>query len=113
LAPHEEIIRHIEAILPREKVQQEARSFLETCGWSLEIGEKLISIPRETELGVRSRAFIRADAEDVFLEDHYEAVVIIGIESLGEHQRAKYGVLRMYFNLNGEFISEDRYNEYC
>jgi bisphosphoglycerate-independent phosphoglycerate mutase (AlkP superfamily) len=27
-------------------------------------------------------------------------------------KRAKYGILRMYFDLKGQFISEDRYNKY-
>jgi hypothetical protein len=113
LQRQEEITNHIDAILPKEKVIKRAQLFLDSCDWSLEIGASLVSIPKDTQICVRSRAFIKADAEDVFLGDHYEAVVLIGIESIGELQRAKHGVLRMYFNLDGEFVSEDRYNKYC
>jgi hypothetical protein len=112
LQPQEQISLHIEAILPKEKVIRHAESFLDSCGWNLEVGESLVSIPKEAHLSVRSRAFIKADADDVFLDDHYEAVVLIGSESIGEHRRAKYCVLKMYFNLNGEFVSEDRHNKY-
>ncbi len=108
----EEIAKRIEAMLPKEKVIRQAQSFLDSCGWSLEIDESLVSIPKEAQICVRSRAFIKADAEDVYLGNHYEAVVLIGIESTGENQRAKYGVLRMYFNESGEFVSEDRYNKH-
>ena len=108
-----EIANRIEAMLPKEKVIQQTLSFLNSCGWRLEIDESLISIPKEAQIYVRSRAFIRADSEEVFLGDHYEAVVLIGVETIGEHQRAKYVVLRMYFNLNGEYVSEDRYDKYC
>ena len=87
-------------------------SLLDRCGWELEIDESLTSIPRETPIGVRSRAFIKADAADIFLGDHYGAVVLLGIEAIGEYQRAKYGVLRMYFNAEGDFVSEDRDHRY-
>jgi hypothetical protein len=112
LQAQEQITKQIEAMLPKAKVIQQAKSFLDLCGWNLEIDGGLISIPEHTEISVRSRAYIKADAEDVFLNDHYEAVILIGNERIGEHQRAKYGVLRMYFNLSGEFVSEDRYSRY-
>jgi biotin synthase-like enzyme len=113
LQAHEQITNQIEAILPKEKVIQQAKSFLEGCGWKLEINSTMVSIPEDTELSIRSRAYIKADAEDVFLGDHYEAVVLLGIESIEEYKQAKYGVLRMYFNLEGRFVSEDRYNRYA
>jgi hypothetical protein len=105
-----EFSRLIDGILPREKVVQAAEAFLDSCGWRLEIDERIISIPKGTQLHVRSRAFIKADADGVFLDDHYEAVVLIGLVQRVKH--AKYGILRMYFNLKGQFISEDRYNNY-
>jgi len=112
LEAYEMVTEQIELILPKETVMGAAKSFLESCGWSLEIDEKLVSIPKGTEIYIRSRAYVKADAEDVFLGDHYEAVVLIGKVSIGKHKRAEYGLLRMYFNLNGEFVSQDRYDKY-
>lgn len=104
----EGIVSQIESILSKEKVIEQAQSFLESCGWSLEINGELVSFPKQTDLSIRSRAFIKADSDNVFCDDHYEAVVLIG----GDSGRAKYGVLKMYFNLNGNFVSEDRYDKY-
>ncbi len=109
---YQSIISYIEAIITREKVIQAAKDFLSTCEWSLEIDEVMILIPQDVEILVRSRAFIKADIEHVvFLDDHYEAVVLIGIDNENPHC-AKYGILKMYFNLEGKFISEDRYSQY-
>jgi hypothetical protein len=102
------IIRHIEAIIPKEKIIQVVREFLHSCDWQLEIDEEMIPIPQDAEIRVRSRAFIKADIEDaIFLGDHYEAAALIGIDE-GFHA-PKYGILKLYFNLKGEFVSEDRY----
>ncbi|HLL14003.1 MAG TPA: hypothetical protein VK388_02885 [Pyrinomonadaceae bacterium] len=107
------MIKHVEAALPVPSVLKQAAEFLSKCGWKLEIEETIIEIPKDTELIVRSRAFIKAEIEgQLFLDDHFEAVVLIGKVVIGEHIRAKYGVLRMYFNLEGHFVSEDRYNKY-
>ena len=112
LQSHEQITEQIEAVLPKEKVMREANIFLDRCGWKLEIDATVISIPQDIQIGIRSRSYVKADAEDVFLGDHYEAVILIGIESIGEYNRAKYGILRMYFDLQGRFVSEDRHNQY-
>jgi hypothetical protein len=127
---HKELIAHIDEVLPVAGVISQARDFLTECGWQLEVGwkvqvdedgieefpeldndeENFITIPEDVELRVRSRAFIKADTEDLFLDDHYEAVVLVGVKPVGDYDRAKYAVLRMYFNLEGQFVSEDRYN---
>lgn len=110
---HLEMTKHVESALPVASVLKQAADFLARCGWELEIEEDVVEIPEDTELIVRSRAFIKADIEgQLFLDDHFEAVVLIGKVVLGENIRAKYGVLRMYFNLEGHFVSEDRYNKY-
>jgi hypothetical protein len=102
----------IETIIPREKVIQAAKDFLSTCEWSLEIDEAMILIPQDVNVVVRSRAFIKADIQHVvFLGDHYEAVVLIGVDDKKPHH-AQHGILKMYFNLEGQFISEDRYSQY-
>lgn len=108
----DEMDRHIDALLPVSTVLQHAATFLSKCDWRLEIDGEIVEIPKNADLIVRSRAFIKADLDDVFLGDHLEAVVILGAEELQAHMCAKYGVLRIYFDLNGQFISEDRYNKF-
>jgi hypothetical protein len=110
--PQDIIIRQIESIISKEKVIREAKAFLITCDWMLEIDEEMVSIPQDIEIHIRSRAFIKADTENaVFLDNHYEAVILIGIED--ERDKCpKYGYLKMYFNLKGDFISEDRYGKH-
>ena len=98
----------IDVALPVERVIEQVRAFLESCGWHLELGKKVIKIPPGTELWLRSREFVRADSDDVFLGDHFEAVVLVG----REHGRAKYVVLRAYFDCDGHFVREDRYSKY-
>jgi hypothetical protein len=98
----------IDAALPAEHVLKQVRAFLDECGWSIELEDEVIVIPPNTELWLRSRAFIRADADNVFLDDHFEAVVLIG----REYGRARYAVLKAYFNRDGSFVSEDRYSKY-
>ena len=107
------MIKHIETALPVTSVLKQAAAFLSECDWKLEIEGVVVKIPTDTELVVRSRAFIKAELEgQIFLDDHFEAVVLLGKVVIGESLRAKYGVLRMYFNLGGQFVSEDRYNKY-
>jgi hypothetical protein len=78
-----ELARHFDSVLPISSVLKQAAEFLGACGWRLEIEEKLMEIPKDTELVVRSRAFIKADLEDVPLGDHFEAVLLLGRESVG------------------------------
>ena len=111
---HLEMIKHVEAALPVTSVLKQAAAFLTKCGWELEIENVVVGIPTDTELIVRSRAFIKAELEgQIFLDDHFEAVVLIGRVMIGERIRAQYGVLKMYFNLEGQFVSEDRKNKYA
>jgi len=44
-----------------------------------------------------------------FKRNHYEAVVIIGCEKTSDNWNAKFGYLKMYYDLEGHFISEDRF----
>ena len=108
-----EMIRRLDGALPVSSVLTQARAFLERCGWKLTIDNDVIEIPENIELIVRSRAFIRAELDDIFLGDHFEAVVLLGHEVIGENVSARYGVIKMYFNLEGQFVSEDRYNKYA
>lgn len=103
-----ELDRYIDDLLPASAVLRQAAAFLAECRRRLEIGEEVVEVPEDAELAVRSRAFIKADLDDVFLGDHLEAVVLLGREEIGDNARAKYAVLRMYFDLAGRFVSEDR-----
>jgi hypothetical protein len=111
---HTELIRLVDGFLPVSSVLRQTNTFPARCDWKLEIEEDVIvEIPIDTEIIVRSRAFIKADIEEhIFLDDHFEAVVLLGKVMIGESIRAKYGVRRMYFNLEGQFVSEDIYNKY-
>lgn len=99
----------IEKILPAELVLRTTRHFLESYGWQLELDAELLVIPPESKLVIRSRAFIAAELDDVFLGDHLEAVVLIGIED-STGRLAKHAQLKSYFTMDGEFVSEDRYS---
>ena len=110
---HTELISLIDVVLPVSSVLGQAAVFLQSCNWALEIEGEQIKIPEGVELLVRSRAFIKAELDDVFLGDHFEAVILLGSVRVGGNVRARYGVLRMYFNPEGRFVSEDRYNAYA
>jgi hypothetical protein len=99
----------IERAISKEYVIKTTRSFLQDCRGKLEIDHKIIEIPQNVLIGMRSRAFIKADSSDVFWGDHFEAVVLIGEEIVGNNKCARYCILRFYFNLDGKMVSEDRY----
>ncbi len=90
----------------------DTRAFLEKCNWELEIGERLVKIPKNEKLFVQTRAYILANAPDIFLGNHYEAVVLLGYEKSDDNIIPKYGYLKMYYDEEGCFISEDRYDKY-
>jgi hypothetical protein len=106
------MIRHIDTVLPVSSVLEQAATFLERCGCALEIEDEIINIPQDEELLVRSRASIKADTPGVFVGDPFEAVVLLGREVTGEYSHAKYGVIKMYFYLDGQFVSEDKHGKY-
>jgi len=53
---------------------------LDECGWELEIEGSIITIPKGTDLQVQARAYILANAPDIFLGDHYEAVLLLACD---------------------------------
>ncbi|MEN9362480.1 MAG: hypothetical protein RL095_4015 [Verrucomicrobiota bacterium] len=85
------------------------KAFLVSCQWQIEVNEKLISIPENCEIKVLTRAYISA-GEGVFLGDHFESVVILGSPP-DQPASAELGYLRLYFNLQGQFVSEDRWQQ--
>lgn len=106
-------IQAIERVIPKTKVLAVTAKFLEECGWRLEIEEdQIVNLPNHLELYVQSRAFVKADGPDVFLGNHYEAVVYLGYEKIEDNVIPQYGILKMYFNQAGEFVSEDRHSRF-
>lgn len=107
-----QMTEQLDGEIPVASVVAQTQAFLERCGWKLEIDSEILEIPRDVELVVRSRAFVKAEQGDVFLGDHFEAVVLIGKRAVGENLCASHAVLKLYFNLEGQLISEDRYDRY-
>lgn len=110
--PSHSMKNQIEKTIPISKIMNDIKAFLEKCNWELEIGERLVKIPKNEELFVQTRAYILANAPDIFLGNHYESVVLLGYEELDDNIIPKYGYLRMYYDEEGHFISEDRYDKY-
>lgn len=101
----------LDVLLPQEHVLEAAHNFLVECDREIELNGKIVSIPPDTVLAVKSRAFIAADMDRVILlDDHLEAVVLVGIEMSGLKPIAKYFQLKMYFTMDREFVTEDKYS---
>jgi hypothetical protein len=103
----------IDTIIPIEKVIADTKRFLEECKWVLEIDEHIFELPHDLELVVQTRAFIKANAPDIFLGDHFEAVVLLGREIIDSNWIPIFGHLRLHYDLEGKFISEDRFHKYA
>jgi hypothetical protein len=100
----------LDSKIPLDAVLRATHNFLNEAGWVLEFDDgQMIPIPRQPEPFIISRAFIKAHAPDVFLDDHFEAVVALNPERLGHNLIARAGKLKLYFNREGKFVSEDRY----
>ena len=100
----------LDRVISEAAVLSAALKFLDSAGWQLEFeGLGILKVPREPEPRIATRAFIKAHAPDVFIGDHYEATVLLEPETMGRNWVARSGILRLYFDLGGRFISEDRY----
>ncbi len=92
-------------MISRKRVLIIAHTFLEECGWKLELEENtLVSIPSNVNLVVATRAYIEEDVLGYTWGNHYQAKVLIEPD---EHFTGKYGTLGLYINLEGQLISED------
>jgi hypothetical protein len=100
--------RELDERIPVEAVLAAAVRFLDSAGWELEFDGVVTPIPREPKPALVSRAFIKAHAPDVFLGDHFEAVVALAPERHGNNLSGRAGRLKLYFDLDGRFVSEDR-----
>ncbi|MCM8525900.1 MAG: hypothetical protein NE327_05245 [Lentisphaeraceae bacterium] len=100
----------IDLVIPDQKVIKDVRAFLEHCDWQLEIEEQIKLLPKNIKLEIQTKAFIKAKAPDIFLGDHYEVVVFLGCIKSKENWIPEYGYIKLYYDLNGVYISEDRYS---
>jgi len=82
----------MDQIIPIAKVLVDAKALLDDCEWELEIEGSMLTIPKDTEIQVQTRAHILANAPDIFLGDHYEAVVLLGCDDWSPI----YGYLKLY-----------------
>jgi hypothetical protein len=101
----------IDKIIPIDKILSDAESLLKECGWIFEVGDKTIRLPIDLNLEVQTRAYVLANAPDIFLGNHYEAVILLGVEKNNENWIPKYGYLKLYYDESGKFISEDKYSK--
>jgi hypothetical protein len=91
--------------LTKESVIDIATALLEGCEWSLELeANELVSIPKNANLVVASRAYIEEDIEGYTWGNHYQARVLIEPSNDGV---PKYGTLGLYINTDGKLITHD------
>ena len=112
--PTTRVTLEIDRIIPVEKVLATARRFLDTAGWEMEFEDEdgeteRVAIPRDADLVVASRAFVRADLLELSFGNHLSAIVLIGAERKEKNPVAKFGILRLYFNEFGAYITEDHF----
>ena len=101
-------MHNIDTVIPINKVIRTASKILQECEWKLEIVEgTTVNLPSDLELVVQTRAYIEANAPDIFLGNHYEAVVMLGCEKTSDNWSPIHGYLKLYFTLEGNFVSED------
>ena len=97
-------------VIPVQAILAAVIEFLDSADWRLEFeGAGVVTIPREPRPVVASRAYVEAHTTDVFLGNHYEAVVYLGPETQGDYCVPSFGMLKMYFDMQGRFVSEDRF----
>lgn len=99
----------LDALFPEAVAEQALVEFLDEAGWRLEFDDVgILSVPQDPPPKLISRAFIAAHAPDVLLGDHFEAVFALAPEWVGENVRGRAGYLRLYFDAEGRFVTEDR-----
>ncbi len=103
--------------IPMDRVLATARSFLDEVGWELEFegrdsATERVVIPPDAALIVASRAFVRDDIVGLSFGDHFTAIVLIGADGCEKNPVPEFGILRLYFDFAGNFITEDRFREF-
>jgi len=58
----------IDQVIPIDKVKMDVVLFLIGCKYQLEIDESFIILPKNIDLRVQTRAYIKADTPDIFNE---------------------------------------------
>ena len=99
----------IEERIPKDRVLSAVEEFLQSADHELEMDNRVISFLSSDTFRVISRAYVISDDDEGF-GDHFEAGVGLGAEELddGSWSYTK-GILRIYFSLDGEMITEDRF----
>jgi hypothetical protein len=65
----------LDAVIPKAKVTKVASTFLEQVDFRIEIAGRRVIIPRDIELMLWTRAFIKQDDVTGSLGNHYEAAL--------------------------------------
>lgn len=103
------LLAEFDEVIPPALIAKVTADFLDEADWSLEIEGSLLEVPKIPQPMLISRAFVAAHSPDVFLGDHYEAVVALDPRIVGESIVAQAGYLKFYFDSHGRFIAEDRF----
>ncbi len=107
---NKEFNRLLDKIIPESKIMQDLRAFIkDECHYELEIDET-VYLNADTDYLLQTRAYIQAHTSEIFMNDHLEAVVYLGTEQDGDDILPLYGIMKMYYDLDGNFVSEDRFN---
>lgn len=100
----------LDKVIPEDAVLATSIEYLDQANWTLEFdGLGSLEVPKSPPPVVATRAFVKAHVNDIFLSDHFEAVVYLEPERIGQNVVPKSGALKLYFDLDGRFVSEDRF----
>ena len=106
----------LDSTLSEARVLASVAAFLESQSWVVYRDEAPIDIPKGVELRLLSRQFVKADHGGVYMGDHLEADVMVGLKRRddAEHPEldelflsAEYCYMRLYFDLAGQLLSDE------
>lgn len=88
----------LEQLLPESVVLMHCYRLLSKAHFQIEDHENIILMEEELDLQVYSRSYISGRPEEMYLGNHFEAVVVLGAEWINGLLNAKYGLMRLYFD---------------
>ncbi|MFD0894515.1 hypothetical protein KBB96_06155 [Luteolibacter ambystomatis] len=104
------LLEELDARLPVTVVMAAALDLLDHCGWKMEFdGLEVMTVPRRPAPLLVSRAFVREEFEGFAFGDHFEAGIALDPLITPEGLQARAGFLKLYFDLEGQMIGEDRF----
>lgn len=104
------LLEELDARLPVTVVMAAALDLLDHSGWKMEFeGFGTITVPRRPAPLMVSRAFVREEFEGFAFGDHFEAGIALDPLVTPEGLEARAGFLKLYFDLDGQLISEDKF----